>query len=85
MNLYSALRAGFPADLDATAAAVRDLRLRLAGAAGEGPIPPSLRPGVATGIVDLDERAHELAGAARQGVGAGMAEGYETCRFVSRG
>ena len=55
------------ADLDRTAAAVADLRRALIGGGGEGPTPPALRPGVASGIIDLAGRAHQLADAAAAG------------------
>ncbi|WP_377641594.1 hypothetical protein [Oryzobacter terrae] len=65
------------ADLDRTAEAVADLRLALVGGVGPGATPPALRPGVASGIVDLTGRAHQLADAARRGTavttGAGIA------------
>lgn len=64
-------------DLDRTARAVADLRLKLVGDVDNGAIPPALRPGMVSGIIDLTGRAHQLADAARRGTavttGAGIA------------
>ena len=70
--LWSALAVLEPArprlaGLEETSAGVTDLRRSLVEEAEGRPLPPALRAGVASGVVDLGQRARELSDAARRG------------------
>lgn len=55
------------ADLDRTAEGVADLRRALVSGVETGSVPPALRAGLASGVEDITDRAHELADAAGRG------------------